>query len=47
MVKGDRVAVIMHNLPEWVVVFYAAASLGAVNDAAERLVDGGRATDTA
>ena len=30
VVKGDRVAVIMRNLPEWVVVFYAAASLGAV-----------------
>ena len=30
VVKGDRVAVIMRNLPEWVVAFYAAASLGAV-----------------
>jgi long-chain acyl-CoA synthetase len=28
--KGDRVAIIMRNLPEWVVAFYAAASLGAV-----------------
>jgi long-chain acyl-CoA synthetase len=28
--KGDRVAVIMRNLPEWVVAFYAAASIGAV-----------------
>jgi long-chain acyl-CoA synthetase len=28
--KGDRVAVIMRNLPEWVVAFYAAAALGAV-----------------
>jgi long-chain acyl-CoA synthetase len=28
--KGDRVAVIMRNLPEWVAAFYAAASLGAV-----------------
>ncbi len=28
--KGDRVAVIMRNLPEWVVAFYAAASLGAI-----------------
>ncbi|MCX7588821.1 class I adenylate-forming enzyme family protein [Phenylobacterium sp. 58.2.17] len=28
--KGDRVAVIMRNLPEWVVSFYAAASLGAI-----------------
>src|SRR5512142_463393 len=26
VVKGDRVAVIMRNLPEWVVAFYAAAS---------------------
>ena len=30
VVKGDRVAVIMRNLPEWVVAFYAAASIGAV-----------------
>ena len=30
VVKGDRVAVIMRNIPEWVVAFYAAASLGAV-----------------
>jgi long-chain acyl-CoA synthetase len=30
VVKGDRVAVIMRNLPEWVVAFYAAAALGAV-----------------
>ncbi|MFN3514147.1 MAG: class I adenylate-forming enzyme family protein [Phenylobacterium sp.] len=28
--KGDRVAVIMRNLPEWVATFYAAASLGAI-----------------
>ncbi|MDP3855251.1 class I adenylate-forming enzyme family protein [Phenylobacterium sp.] len=28
--KGDRVAVVMRNLPEWPVVFYAAASLGAI-----------------
>lgn len=28
--KGDRVAVVMRNLPEWVVAFYAAASLGAI-----------------
>ncbi|HEX5379505.1 MAG TPA: class I adenylate-forming enzyme family protein [Phenylobacterium sp.] len=28
--KGDRVAVIMRNLPEWVAAFYAAASLGAI-----------------
>jgi long-chain acyl-CoA synthetase len=28
--KGDRVAVIMRNVPEWVAAFYAAASLGAV-----------------
>ncbi|MBU3994135.1 class I adenylate-forming enzyme family protein [Brevundimonas sp. VNH65] len=30
VVKGDRVAIIMRNLPEWSVAFYAAASLGAV-----------------
>src|SRR6476659_7031515 len=30
VVKGDRVAVIMRNIPEWVVAFYAAAVLGAV-----------------
>ncbi len=28
--KGDRVAVIMRNVPEWAVAFYAAASIGAV-----------------
>src|ERR1041385_5670914 len=28
--KGDRVAVVMRNLPEWVVSFYAAAALGAI-----------------
>lgn len=30
VVKGDRVAIAMRNLPEWPVAFYAAASLGAV-----------------
>ena len=30
VVKGDRVAVIMRNVPEWVVAFYAAASIGAI-----------------
>ena len=28
--KGDRVAVIMRNVPEWVVAFYAASVLGAI-----------------
>jgi long-chain acyl-CoA synthetase len=28
--KGDRVAVIMRNLPEWVAAFYAGQALGAV-----------------
>jgi long-chain acyl-CoA synthetase len=28
--KGDRVAIIMRNLPEWPVAFYGAASLGAI-----------------
>ena len=28
--RGDRVAVIMRNLPEWPVAFYAAVSLGAI-----------------
>ncbi|MFZ3004550.1 MAG: class I adenylate-forming enzyme family protein [Phenylobacterium sp.] len=28
--KGDRVAIIMRNLPEWPVAFYAAVSLGAI-----------------
>ncbi|HQN50111.1 MAG TPA: class I adenylate-forming enzyme family protein [Phenylobacterium sp.] len=28
--KGDRVAIIMRNLPEWVVGFYAAVSIGAI-----------------
>ena len=30
VVKGDRVAIIMRNLPEWPVAFYAAASIGAI-----------------
>jgi long-chain acyl-CoA synthetase len=30
VVKGDRVAIIMRNLPEWAVAFYAAASIGAI-----------------
>ncbi len=30
VVKGDRVAIIMRNLPEWVPAFYAAASIGAI-----------------
>jgi long-chain acyl-CoA synthetase len=30
VVKGDRVAIIMRNLPEWPVAFYAAVSLGAI-----------------
>jgi long-chain acyl-CoA synthetase len=30
VVKGDRVAVAMRNLPEWAVAFYGAASLGAI-----------------
>jgi len=28
--KGDRVAIVMRNLPEWPVAFYAAAVLGAI-----------------
>ncbi|MFN3575295.1 MAG: class I adenylate-forming enzyme family protein [Phenylobacterium sp.] len=28
--KGDRVAIVMRNLPEWVVSFYAGAALGAI-----------------
>jgi long-chain acyl-CoA synthetase len=28
--KGDRVAIVMRNLPEWPVAFYAAMSLGAI-----------------
>ncbi len=28
--KGDRVAIVMRNLPEWPIAFYAAASLGAI-----------------
>ncbi|MDA8279943.1 MAG: class I adenylate-forming enzyme family protein [Actinomycetota bacterium] len=28
--KGDRVAIVMRNLPEWVVAFWAAAACGAV-----------------
>jgi long-chain acyl-CoA synthetase len=30
VVKGDRVAIVMRNLPEWPVAFYAASSLGAI-----------------
>jgi long-chain acyl-CoA synthetase len=30
VVKGDRVAIVMRNLPEWPMAFYAAASLGAI-----------------
>jgi len=30
VVKGDRVAIVMRNLPEWPVAFYAAASVGAI-----------------
>ncbi|HEY2179765.1 MAG TPA: class I adenylate-forming enzyme family protein [Caulobacteraceae bacterium] len=30
LAKGDRVAIVMRNLPEWPVAFYAAASLGAI-----------------
>jgi long-chain acyl-CoA synthetase len=29
-VKGDRIVLAMRNLPEWVVAFYAAASIGAI-----------------
>ena len=37
--KGDRVAVIMRNLPEWPVAFCAGALAGRDRHAAERLVD--------
>jgi len=30
VVKGDRVALVMRNLPEWPVAFFAAASLGVI-----------------
>jgi acyl-CoA synthetase (AMP-forming)/AMP-acid ligase II len=30
IVKGDRVALAMRNLPEWPVIFFAAASIGAI-----------------
>jgi len=30
VVKGDRVAIVMRNIPEWPVAFYAAAALGAI-----------------
>ena len=30
VVKGDRVAIVMRNLPEWIIAFWGAASLGAV-----------------
>src|SRR5579864_3740412 len=28
--KGDRVAIIMRNLPEWAAAFYGAAAVGAI-----------------
>ena len=28
--KGDRIAIVMRNLPEWVAAFYAGAALGAI-----------------
>jgi long-chain acyl-CoA synthetase len=30
IVKGDRIAIVMRNLPEWPVAFYAGLSLGAI-----------------
>jgi long-chain acyl-CoA synthetase len=30
VVKGDRIALVMRNLPEWPVAFYAGVSLGAI-----------------
>jgi len=30
VVKGDRVAIAMRNLPEWIACFYAAVSMGAI-----------------
>ncbi|MDB5432794.1 MAG: long-chain-fatty-acid--CoA ligase [Caulobacter sp.] len=30
IVKGDRIALVMRNLPEWPVAFYAGVSLGAI-----------------
>ena len=30
VVKGDRVAIVMRNLPEWIVAFYGASAMGAV-----------------
>ena len=37
--KGDRVALVMRNLPEWPVVFMGALAGGRHRGAAERLVD--------
>ncbi len=37
--KGDRVAIAMRNLPEWVIAFWAAIAAGAVVVPRERLVD--------
>jgi long-chain acyl-CoA synthetase len=39
VVKGDRVAIVMRNLPEWVISFWAATAAGAI----QRLVAGRRA----
>ena len=30
MAQGDRVALALHNYPEWILVFMAATALGAV-----------------
>ena len=38
--KGDRVAIVMRNLPEWPAIFYGAGIIGRDRDAAECVVDG-------
>ena len=37
--QGDRVAIAMRNLPEWVMAFWASIAAGAVVRAPQRLVD--------
>ncbi len=37
--KGDRVAIVMRNIPEWIIAFWGATLAGADRRAAERMVE--------
>ena len=45
--KGDRVALVMRNLPEWPVIFYAAEIIGAIVTPLECVVDRAPNSNTA